>query len=788
MVKILTNVEGGSEDSICSIQTIDSTYKEMGTEKLSGGRILKAGTEKSSEENILQIHREKQRILTEAITEKDQRLESLEKEMNDHTIQQKEGIYWLRLQLNTSRQEKNAAEERIAELQDELRRLNSDKPRRNISMDFTISDSIGNGDEKDNLINRLESRVRKYETSFGVMENQISMIEASSGEVVKTLKEEIANLMEDRTRTELHLLNQLSELDNENRRRQLEYTLELHNKDETIEALRNLDSHSKSVKGLQVSSVSTVIYNGSSSTENTNNSIFECEIWSGNQANDLPTNESRPDSSLILRLGEEKAELQRKLEESNRELDDLRSGLNVMDSTGLVNKKLENSRSGLNVNNNPEFVQQLSEERQAINTSIERVKSVLVSTNAAVSNLKGSIEKLKTDDNSDAGGEKQRMLSVLEPASLIHEEVKLSILLIELKVRNEFECLKKNRLMNDAHHQATPDHEELVNDIKLIKNDALIELRKAEVEFSRHVKDLERTTMLEKKKLDDFLQNNSQKRVRKHGSKSSKASKTPVVNKFVSKSSKTSQTTVLEELLSTCQTDRASRDGLPSTGNGLMISRDVLHSLEKELHQFAERLLAKNQKIMLLKEEVDIHKIRESNLRKDLRALKNSNVVMNRSSTKISKDTSSKSYNKAVHDINETNEAVNKNSMFPQNIPREIRTRMKVGPITPIGVSPKSCMSGTKFKGESGRRRKGMSDDSQEGGTNPIASVHPLTPGRRHDSIGFVPSPPLSGKKKGSKVTSETSPTKGATRRLQPTSREIKKLVFLPPCFFSDFQ
>jgi len=727
----------GSEDYLCQVEDniMSSTCKDKGTEKpkREGGDLskAKADTEMNKEENILQIYRERQRLLMEANTEKDIRLERLEKKFNDHTIQNNEGIQWLRLQLDTSRLEKNAANDRIAELQKELRRLSSDQPPRSISLDNpTISDSAGNGDEKDNLIIRLQSRAEKYESSFEVMETQMAMIESSSGEVIKTLKEEIADLMEGRTRVELDLLNQLSELDNENRRRQLEYALELRNKDETIETLRNLEDYSITTKGRQASSSSTLIYNGSSSTEDS------CEIWPSDQANDLPTDDpqgGKEKSSLILRLGEEKAELQRKLDKANKELGDLRSGSNVKDSLKLV--------------------QRVSEERRAIDMSLDRVKTVFGSTDAAVSNLKGLIEKFNTDDDSGAEREKKRMLSVLESASLIHEEVKLSILLTELKLRNEFECLKKNQMMNGGNHESTAHKQELINEMKEIQNNALIELGKAGAEFSRQFKDLETRTILEKTKIEDFLQNSTQKRDRKHASKSSK----------------TSQTSAMHELALAFQAGRASRDSSAATDDSLMINRDVLHLLEKEHLELRERMLAKNQKIISLKEGLERHKIRESDLRKELRASMKSNAGKNRS-----------------------NEDEKRHSTFPQNVPREIHTTI----VSPGSVLSDQNVLSTKFKGEISRRRKGMSDDSLEGGTNPIAPIHPLTSGNRIDSIGFVPSPPSAGTSAGasagkninSKSTSTSISTKDAIRRLQPTPREVKKLVFLPPCFFSDLE
>lgn len=759
MIDTTSKVDGGSEDSVCA----SSAYRDS-----DGGEIVKKDTQnkKRTEDVLAQIHREKQRLLMEANMEKDKRLEQLEKEMNDLNIQHKEGIYWLRLQLETSRREKSAADERIAELQKDLRRLSSDQPPRNISLDPTIADSVGNGDEKDDLITRLESRVEKYERTFEVMENQMAMVKSSSGEVIKTLKEEIASLMEDRTRAELDLLNQLSELDNENRRRQLEYALELHNKNETIETLRNLECSSMTAEGPQISSLWTLVDHSSSSTEDTKSSTFGRDISSSNQASDVFNGEDQADqdqSSLVLRLEEEKIELQRKLDKANKELNDLRSGLNVKNSPGSVVEE-PTDLQGVHSKDDPELVQRLSEERRGIDASMDRVKTILGSTETTLSNLKGLIETLKPDGDSGAARPKERILSVLEDASLIHEEAKLSILLTELKLRNEFECLEKNLLLNEI----TPEKQELINDMKEIRNDALVELGKVETEFSSQISDLEKRTMWGISKLSDLLQKGTNMRAKELQTKSNTSNQIPVSDG-------------LPGVVSSCQTDHDSRGESATAGDGLMISRDVLRLLEKELLQFAERIRAKNKKIVFLKDEVERHKIREGDLRKELWASIKLNADMNQNERKTSKNKSSKS-----HKVKKKDEKMD--AMSPKKIPREIRTSTEGIPATSEGASPKSILTdkhkkNTKLKREISRGGKGMSDNSQEGGTNPIS---PIPSCNRHASIGFIPSPRSPGKNICSNSTSPKKLTKEAYTRRQPDSREIKKLVFLPPCFFSD--
>jgi len=692
------------------------------------------GKKKKTDEKILLINRQRQRILMEANIEKDKRLEDLEKEINDHNTQHREGIYWLRMQLETSRLEKTAADERISELQKELRSLTSMQPARNISLDPTITDSVGGGDEKGVLIAQLQNRLEKFESSFGVMENQISMINSSSAKVIQTLKEEIAHAMEDRTRSELDLRNQLSKLDNENRQRQLEFTLELYNKDEIIATLRSQETCSTS-----------------GTTAETKNSISGCETWSHDQTNDLSTDlirASKDHSSLVLRLGEANTELQRKLDKANKELKDLKSESKASDT--FLSE------------------QRVSEERRAIDLSLDGLKTVVGSTNNAVSEVRELIKTVETDDYSGGDKVKKRMLSVLDSASLIHEEVKLSILLTELKLRNEFECLNKNKLAFDWGDQANRNKQQLINDLKKIENDALVELEKAGGEFSRQINDLEKRIRSEKSKLG---KKDTHKRAKNHASKWSEPCNTNALVVF-------HELNRLNKLVSYSQVDRDSGDGSESTGDRLMISRNVLNLLEKELLQSAERIKAKNKKIGSLKVELDRSKIRETHLRKELR-------------DSIKQSVSSKSY-KVSNDVGETSKADRKDSMFSKSIPREIHTKTEdqstLSPVLSPGQQERKKLRIT-LKGESRRRRKGMSDDSQEGGTTPAkVPAHFLTTGDRIGSIGFVPSPSKVGKSNNSNATSTTKPLSDTSKRVEPTSRDVKKLVFLPPCFFNDLE
>ena len=676
---IETNMMRGDGDSENFLSLVEKTScNEEGTKgKATEKRRL-------PEESILRINRQKERELMEAIIEKDKRLKQLEKETNGYKTQHKEGIYWLQLQLNSTRKEKNAADERIAELEKELRNLTTlEKQSRKPSMHSTIVDSVEGGDEKDDLIAQLQSRLQMYESSFGAMEDQMAMVKASSGEVVKTLKKEIADLMEDHTRSELELLNQLSELENENRRRQLEHTLELHNKDETIEALRNHDTHSTSANQ-QHESVWTLVYDESLCTENTKNSTHASEIYSGHQANDCSATLIRTEgdqSQLVLRLEEENTELQQKLDKAKKELKDLQSSLKTKHDSEQA----------------PKF----SDERRAIDLSLDKLKTTMGSTNDTVFELKRLVKVLQT---SNPAKEKKRILSVLDSASLINEEIKLSILLTELKLRNEFECLKKNRMVNMSQDHTEFCEEQLIFDLKNIQSDALVELETAEAEFSIQMKELERRVKAKKMNLDDSIQRHTQERVKKYEVQPEDG---------------------LDPL-----------DCTESSCDRINISCSVLNLLEKELLQYAERIKAKNKKIGVLKQELHDYKSREKRLRKELRE---SVRAKGRGRTKDDKNNLSTKFDDALKEIGETCEDDGKDSQPQTPIPREVHTTTGDQPIVSPVASPfpsEHKRMGINLRADLKRGRRGRSADSRDAGADPaVAPIHLLTPGKRAKAI-----------------------------------------------------
>ena len=176
--------------------------------------------ETSSLDDLLQEKNARIEGLERANRMKDERLQILQQKLNETKTKHKEGIYWLQLELDNARRQNDATEEQMGELLNDLQSMTK----------------LPNPKDTPEAVLR-DATIKNYEQALASMENQLTMIKTSAGEVVKTLKEEIAELMEDRASMEVDLLNQLAVLDNEKSTQEAEYEHELKAKSDTIRRL-----------------------------------------------------------------------------------------------------------------------------------------------------------------------------------------------------------------------------------------------------------------------------------------------------------------------------------------------------------------------------------------------------------------------------------------------------------------------------------------------------------------------------------------------------------------------
>ncbi|KAG7360604.1 hypothetical protein IV203_035703 [Nitzschia inconspicua] len=517
----------------------------------------------SDMKRILRIQNKRIQMLLQSNKDKEERLQHLEQEVQRQKVQHKEGIYWLQLQLDTAQREKNAAEERMAELQADLQEMVKMKPK---------DDAPKNDDDGDAEDNELRQKLQTYETSLLVMENQLDMVRKSYGEIVKTLKEEIVDLQEERSRMEVDLLNQLSTLDSRKKQAELEYELRLNEKDEMIE-LMQMNSRAKIPPLADVRHLEKEIEQLQTLKE---------------QAEELAQKERAEADEVIYWLKEDKAKLERQLETSKDDLSLLRSEIN--------------SKNALDV------LERVTQERVEINKSLARLTSVWEMADTSVTSLEEAIERLRPKGNAKAGGDRERMLSILESASLLHGQIKVSLLLIEVKLRNQLQCLKSDKLTNTG--DVAPRDEGLTSTMEEIRMDALTALSQVETALSNQMKLLKESALREAAETKGEL--------RERGRKLEEMKEE--YRRLEAEVGQLKDSNQGSDCFAPAWSSQGEHsDDKKENVQTIAISTPVMNQLHEEVMRIVGRIQEKNKIIALLREDLEEHKTREENLRKELK-------------------------------------------------------------------------------------------------------------------------------------------------------------------------
>ncbi len=151
--------------------------------------------------------------------EKQQELESLQKELDgERLLQMKESILH-RIEVERLKRQTKAVEERLTVLEQDMH--NKDAIREYAELIKSVAPKGGNVDSQ--YVMKLQSQLAKAVKRMDATSHQMTQIEHSCEEVVNSLKKEISDIVEDRCRTELELRKQLELLEEQKNEIQSEY-------------------------------------------------------------------------------------------------------------------------------------------------------------------------------------------------------------------------------------------------------------------------------------------------------------------------------------------------------------------------------------------------------------------------------------------------------------------------------------------------------------------------------------------------------------------------------------
>jgi hypothetical protein len=201
------------------------------------------------------------------------------------------------------------------------------------------------------------------------------------------------------------------------------------------------------------------------------------------------------------------------------------------------------------------------------------------------------------DDQLDE--ERERLLSTLETATLVHGQIKVSLMLIELKLRNNLACVVSDHQTQSSPHMQTQDS--LKSHLSKIHSDAMAAIEQVNSVLDEQMAKLEgkasEEAVLVKKTLETKM--NNLKRTEKR------------------------QSTIEREVAAMVEEEKAKNRGAvgDSSPDDVYVSRKVMERLQKEVLQVVERVKEKNEEIGRLKTTIQEHKVREQSLMEELQRL-----------------------------------------------------------------------------------------------------------------------------------------------------------------------
>lgn len=432
----------------------------------------------------------------------DESIALLRSELGAVQIKHKEECYWLRLEVDNLRKDKEALEDRMAELYRDMRELDNMNEGEEDLLNSPVCVDSG-------YVLHLQSQLSKSMQTMGVLDNQIGMVKRSCDEVVKSLKEEIADVMDDKCRIEMELLNQLAVLDNEKRSLEDEYDREVRLRDERIkgrdDVIQTLREKGEDLeKQLVDAKEQARTASGEESREarervkaSVDRAMMSCSAFGGGGAADAAGNASASvasssgfdDTGWKSREGEDAAtaaesvskserdELSKRVEELERENalleDKLREEREVMHETSdQLRQNLEeqdgriedlteeleaarNASGGAAAADAEAILEAVHRDRDEALEALERVAEVWEKADETIGNLDDIMEDMRDYDGDDRGddddshqgrhrADRGKVLSTLETATLVHSQIKVSLLLVELKLRNQLTTLRND--------------------------------------------------------------------------------------------------------------------------------------------------------------------------------------------------------------------------------------------------------------------------------------------------------------------------------------------------------
>ena len=561
----------------------------------------------------------------------DSRRSKLQVELNEATVKHSETVYWLQLELNTTRQAKEALEDRIAEIYGDMQGLEKPRKPRPAQPDAAY-------------VTQQQKQIEKYERMLKILNKQIGLVRTSADSLVKNLKDEIKDLMDDKVQNELKFMNKLSALDSEMRNLEQQLVEEKRKKSNnsqnqsSLPGLADGSLHLIPVKQLSVVEVEL----GEHSESPTAPASFPiretappkppCRHKSIEYDDPTPLRSPRRQKSSdddietiiehldedMKRLRAENKRLREQLhnqeadetvisetEKLSAQVEDLKTKnksleMKLIDARSKAHESLvqwtrekaalEEQIDSLRESKAADGAQEVEPCQSMIQEALDRVALLWDSANESIRSVESAMAVVSPDPSKDT----ERTLSVFETASIVNEQIKLSLMVIELQFRNRLRCL--------GHDHSSTRSFVLDGDSKALND---------------KVKQTQDEAMESIGKVGSFVEEQIQV-LRVKFEEEALALREMQEARAVDLRQSLDRQTQLEKEISRLKSGKTSKINAPSAVE-MLVSQKAMETLQREVLLIVERVKEKNETIGRLSAEIEEHKVRERTLMEELK-------------------------------------------------------------------------------------------------------------------------------------------------------------------------
>ena len=575
-----------------------------------------------------------------------EQIERLKHELNQAQVKHGEEMYWVRLELDSSRLEKEAVEDRWTELYRDVQEMVTEKN----SPVKIKEDAQTQVCTEEDYVSGMESRIEALERTIELMNHQMMMLKDSSGALVSSLRQELTDLMEEKSRMEIDLLNQISILDVEKQRLETRLFECARRVGPGIETKESEDSSLISKQFSQqgppfASSLSPILYKSASENDPNHTPVKQKDVPKTDESATKETSFRSTDITQALTQGEPSAQLtslstsvvgpisQADIErdflgqEQEEAILSLRQEANTLKNENeTLQKKLKEVTKELMYTqtsaNTVLAMSTLRLDREETLAHLDRISVLWERADQSVQalesllsdfQLKPSNQKLEHDGTKE---DKEFMLSTLETTALVYGQVKMSLMHIELSFRNHLTSIQ-----NDASYlqrQQLEQYDVLLEKLQQVRSETFDAISSVENKWSEQVAHLEgkfRTDTATLQQTVNLRLEDLNKTQERHKALT-------VEFKNLKQQLEEQQPKALQpyEAPRTEDTETTIPKGGPQTPpKGLVVSHSVMMRLQKEVLSVVEQVQEKNNTIGQLSESVAKHKKREEVLKKELK-------------------------------------------------------------------------------------------------------------------------------------------------------------------------